>query len=505
VEEFTNLVAQFGSHIPAWVDLELIIRVAVQVLLLTVSAFFSGSETALFSLTSFDLQRLQNSQHPRWKSIQEMLDEPRRLIISLLCGNELVNIASAANMAAILLKYFTEDQTTWINIVVMVPMLLLFGEVTPKTIAVTYPMMIATRFSAVLLPRWIAFIAPLRKVVRAVADRITTAIVGEPVKKENILHSDEFRTLVEEGEASGAIVPTERILIDNMLEASEAEVVDVMTPISSMVSLDVDEPLPKLVELFRAIRHPRVPLYEDTPANIVGFLHSEDIIKLVRSGGDLAGIKVRDVMRLPQFVPSTKKVDEMVEFFQENRTRLALVIGEYANVLGIVSIRDVAAFMLGRLAPTPQEPGVREIEESKIYSIPGAMSLVDFNQVVGADLDDPSMNTVGGLVMRVLNRLPRTGDSITFEGFIFFVERMQGLRIDEFRVTRLDLGPDPEPPEAAASSPSPAVDDASEARVSAAGDSTSARSPGEPDPILSPSPDEADDATLPKSSATKGA
>ena len=127
MEEFTNLVAQFGSHIPAWVDLELIIRVAVQVLLLTVSAFFSGSETALFSLTSFDLQRLQNSQHPRWKSIQEMLDEPRRLIISLLCGNELVNIASAANMAAILLKYFTEDQTTWINIVVMVPMLLLFG------------------------------------------------------------------------------------------------------------------------------------------------------------------------------------------------------------------------------------------------------------------------------------------------------------------------------------------------------------------------------------------
>ncbi|MFZ1444964.1 MAG: hemolysin family protein, partial [Candidatus Dechloromonas phosphoritropha] len=411
-------------ELPSWLDLELIVRLCVQVLLLTTSAFFSGSETALFSLTSFDLQRLQNSQHLRSKGIQDMLVEPRRLIISLLCGNELVNIASAANMASILLMFFTEDQTTWLNILVMVPMLLLFGEVTPKTIAVTYPMMVATRFSAPLLPRWIAFIAPLRKVVRAIADRITTAIVGEPVKKENILHSDEFRTLVEEGEASGAIVPTERILIDNLLEASEAEVVDIMTPISSMVSLDVDDPLPQLVKAFQAIRHPRVPLFEGNPANVVGFLHSEDIIKLVRSGGDLASLEVRDVMRQPQFVPATKKVDELVEFFQENRTRLALVIGEYGNVLGIISIRDVAAFMLGRLAPPQEEPGIREIEESKIYSIPGEMSLVDFNQLVGANLDDPSMNTVGGLVMRLLNRLPRVGDSVTFEGFIFSVESM---------------------------------------------------------------------------------
>ncbi|WP_291992586.1 hemolysin family protein [Candidatus Accumulibacter sp. ACC003] len=433
------------KQIPAWIDLELVIRLSVQVALLTASAFFSGSETALFSLTSFDMQRLQNSQHPRFKSIQEMLEEPRRLIISLLCGNELVNIASSANMAAILLKYFSEDETTLLNILVMVPLLLLVGEVTPKTIAVTHPIMVSTRISAALLPRWIAFVAPLRKVVRAIADRITTAIVGEPVKKENILHSDEFRTLVEEGEASGEIVPTERILIDNMLEASEAEVVDIMTPISSMVSFDVEQPLCQLVEAFQAVHHARVPLFEDNPSNIVGFVHSEDVIKLVRSGADITAIKVRDVMRQAHFVPSTKKVDEMVEFFQENRTRLALVIGEYANVLGIVSIRDVAAFMLGKLAPPSQEPGVREIEVSKVYTIPGDMSLVDFNQLVGADLDDPSMNTVGGLMMRLLNRLPRVGDSVTFQGFIFAVEQMQGLRIDRFRVTRLDLGPDPEP------------------------------------------------------------
>jgi putative hemolysin len=431
-------------QLPAWLDLELIVRLCIQVLLLTMSAFFSGSETALFSLTSFDLQRLRNSQHPRSKSIHEMLEEPRRLIISLLCGNELVNIASSANMAAIFLRFFTEDETTWINIVVMVPLLLLCGEVTPKTIAVTYPMMIATNISARLLPKWIAFITPLRNAVRLVADWITTAIVGEPVKKENILHSNEFRTLVEEGEATGTIDPTERILIDNMLEASEAEVSDIMTPISRMVSLDVERPLPELVTAFQAMHYPMVPLFEDGPATIVGFLHSENIIKLVRGGADLAAVSARDVMRKPHFVPATKKVDEMVEFFQENRTRTALVIGEYANILGIVSIRDVAALMLGRLAPQ-QEPGVKEIEQDKVYSIPGDMSLVDFNLMVGADLDDPSMNSLGGLVMRLLNRLPKIGDSVTYEGFILAVVRMEGLRIAELRVTRLGMDPDPEP------------------------------------------------------------
>ncbi len=430
-------------QLPAWLDLELIVRLCIQILLLTMSAFFSGSETALFSLTSFDLQKLRNSQHPRSKSIHEMLEEPRRLIISLLCGNELVNIASSANMASILFRFFDEDQTTWINICVMVPVLLLCGEVTPKTIAVTYPMMISTHISAVLLPKWIAFITPLRNAVRLVADRITTAIVGEPVKKNNILHADEFRTLVEEGEATGTIDPTERILIDNMLEASEAQVVDIMTSIASMVSLDVEQPLPKLVEAFQSIHHSRVPLFEDSPANIVGFLHSEDVIKLVRSGADLATMNVRDVMRQAHFVPSTKKVDEMVEFFQENRTRLALVIGEYANVLGIVSIRDVAGLMLSRLAP-PQEPGVTEIVQQKVYSIPGDMSLVDFNQLVGADLDDPSMNTVGGLVMRLLNRVPKAGDAIDFQGFTLAVESMQGIRIAELRVTRLGMDAEPE-------------------------------------------------------------
>ena len=147
-------------------DVELVVRILFQVLLLVSSAVFSGSETALFSLSRIDLQKLRQSRHPDSESIHAMLDEPRRLIISILCGNELVNIASAVNMTGILLLVFGGQDVGWINILIMVPLLLLIGEVTPKTVAVSFPIKFSTFISARILPRWMVLIAPLRAAVR---------------------------------------------------------------------------------------------------------------------------------------------------------------------------------------------------------------------------------------------------------------------------------------------------------------------------------------------------
>lgn len=420
-----------GRHI------ELAVRVVLQVMLLLSSAFFSGSETALFSLSALDLQKLRSMRHPRADKIHEMLDEPRRLIISILCGNELVNIASSANMAAILISFFDEAQTTWINIVVMVPVLLLVGEVTPKTVAVTFPVMVVTNISARLLPKWIALITPLREAVRLIADRITTAIVGEPVKKDNILHADEFRTLVEEGAATGALRATERILIDNMLEASETEVADIMTPGPRMVCLDAARPLPDLVAEFHKLKHPRVPLFVDHPDHIIGFLHSEDVIRLIHGEKSIDNVKVRDILRPAHFIPPTKKVDELVDYLQENNTRAALVIDEYGGVLGIVSIKDVADFIFAKISGTPtSHKQYQQGESGDIFTVPGDMSLNDFNDLTGFGIDDPVMNTIGGAALRAFNRLPKPEEQVVANGFTYTVEKMDGLRILSVRVVR---------------------------------------------------------------------
>lgn len=432
-----ELRALVDSLTPQLQDLELYVRIAFQVLFLTLSAIFSGSETALFSLSRIDLQRLRQSRHGDSETIHAMLDEPRRLIISILCGNELVNIASAANMAAILLLLFGEQDVGWINIVVMVPLLLLIGEVTPKTVAVSFPIKFSTAISARILPRWMTLITPLRIAVRAVADRITTLVVGEAVDRENILQPDELRTLLEEGEETGIIDATERVLIDNLLEASETDISRIMTPGPRILFLDADLPVPEIINQFRQYRHPRVPVYQGHWDNVIGFLHSEDILKLVRGGGDLSSVTLDMILKPAHFVPPTKKVDEMFDYFQSHDTRVAIILGEYGEVFGIVTMKDVLTFIFGEISGKMiGQEYYRERDENS-YVVPGDIRLADFYNLTNFDIEDPVMSTIGGVAFRLFDRLPSPGDEITHDGYRFVVKERSGLRISQLLVQRV--------------------------------------------------------------------
>lgn len=422
-------------------NIELLIRCILQVALLASSAVFSGSETALFSLSRIDLQQLRHRRDPTSESIHAMLDEPRRLIISILCGNELVNIASSVNMAAILLIVFGHE-AGWVNILVMVPLLLLVGEVTPKTIAVNHPLGFARHVSARILPRWIYIVTPLREAVRQVADRVTTWLVGESVGRENILRPDELKTLLEEGEATGIIDPSERVLIDNLLEASQTDISHIMTPGPRLCLLDADQPLSDLIERFRHYRHPRVPVYSGHWDNVIGFIHSEDVLRLVRGGADLDDLSVQSILRPAHFVPPTLKVDELFQFFQRHATRSSIVLGEFGEVLGIVTMKDVLAFIFGEL--TTAVRGSEEYERTDHGHIaPGWMRLLDFYSLTNIDIDDPVMTTLGGLVFRLFGRLPQVGEAVDYEGYHFHVLGIDGLRISRVQVSKVAV-PAPE-------------------------------------------------------------
>ena len=419
------------------VDWELTLRIILQVILLGSSAVFSGSETALFSLSRIDLQKLRQSRDKHSESIHAMLDEPRRLIISILCGNELVNIASSANMAAILLTLFGEQDVGWINILIMVPLLLLIGEVTPKTIAVSLPIKFTTGLTARILPRWIVFITPLREVVRLVADRITTFLVGDEVDRENILQPDELRTLLEEGEETGIIDATERVLIDNVLEASETDISRIMTPGPRILFLDAGLPVPEIIEKFREYRHPRIPVYEGHWDNVVGFLHSEDILRLISGGGDLSSVTLDMMLKPAHFVPPTKKVDEMFDYFQRHNTRVAIILGEYGEVLGIVTMKDVLTFIFGEISGKMEGQQYYQEKDENSYIVPGDMRLTDFYNLTNFDIEDPVMATIGGVAFRLFDGLPAEGDTVVYEGYEFTAGEVKGLRISQVQVRRL--------------------------------------------------------------------
>jgi CBS domain containing-hemolysin-like protein len=322
----------------------------------------------------------------------------------------------------------------------MVPMLLLIGEVTPKTIAVSFPIKFATRITARVLPRWITFITPLREVVRSVSDRITTLIVGDEVSRENILQPDELRTLLEEGEETGIIDATERVLIDNLLEASETDIYRIMTPSPRIRFLDASLPVPELIEQFRNMRHPRVPVYQGNWDNVIGFVHSETILKLTRSGGDMQDVTLEQIIKPAHFVPPTKKVDEMFDYFQEHNTRAAIILGEYGEVLGIVTMKDVLTFIFGEISGRMEGQEYYQEEDENSYTVPGDMRLADFYNLTNFDIEDPVMATIGGVAFRLFDRMPAEGDKVLYEGYEFTAKEIRGLRISKVRVCKLSEG-----------------------------------------------------------------
>ncbi len=415
---------------------DMIARLSLQALLFAGSAFFSGSETALFSLSRLDLQKLRRERHRHSETLHALLDQPRRLIISILSGNELVNIAAAANMTGILVILYGTDQAGWINLLVMVPLILLFGEVTPKTIAVSNPVRISAGIVAGPMFWWVRFVSPLRWAIRGIADRVTTWIVGERKAAENILQVDEFRSLVEEVAREGELNATERALIHNLLEAGETEVVEIMTPRTRTSFLTVELSVPEMVERFRAVRHPRVPVYRGTRDNLVGFLHAEDIMRLVLDKVDLAGLTPEDIMHPPVVVPLTKQVDEMFDFFQANNARAAAVLNEFGGVEGFVTMKDVLTFIFGQISGEVRGAEHYRERDENYYEVPGDMKLTDFNNLTNFGIEDPRMTTIGGVAFRHLDRLPRVADQVTVEGIVMTVLEMEAHRIERVRVAR---------------------------------------------------------------------
>ncbi len=440
VRESSNIWSAFASALafdPArLLEPDLMIRIVLQILLMIGSAFFSSSETALFSLSRIELRELQRSRHPRADTLYALLDQPRRLIISILCGNEIINVAATANMIGILVQLYSEEEAAILNILIMVPLLLLFGEVTPKTIAVTNPVAVSTRVIAVPLNLWVRVITPFRWLVRLFADRVTTLLVGEEKAPENILQVDEFRTLVQAVEKRGELTPTERILIDNLLAAGSTEIVQIMIPRTRTTYININLSVPQMVEQVRRLRHRRIPVYRDNYDNIVGFIHAEDLMRHALEGTDFNSLTPEDILHPPIMVPPTKKVDEMFEFFLAHNAQAAAVLDEFGGIEGFITLTSVVNFIFGHA--TGEEPlsaFYTEIEPD-VFEVDGNMKLTDFNTVTNFGIVDSRMTTIGGVILRHLDRLPEVGDEVVIEGI-----RLSVLQMDAHRISRICTTP----------------------------------------------------------------
>lgn len=432
-------------------DVDVVLRLILQVFLLAGSAFFSMSDTALFSLSRVNLQQLRQRRHPQADTLHALLDHPRQLIISILCGNELINIAASVNLASILLTLYGRPEAAALaNILIMFPLLMLCSEVTPKTVAVSNPMRFAADVVARPIAAWVKIVAPLRVVVRAVADRLTSLIVGHERAAKNILRVDEFRTLLDDVAERGEVSAVERTIIDNLLAADDTEIVQIMVPRPRIRYLSDAMSMPEIFEAFRRFEYARVPVYRENRDTVIGILHAEDVLQAVLSGREPRDISLDELLRPALFVPPTKRIVELFALLSAEETNCALVLNEFGGIDGFVTLNDVIGFIFGDLVASDSHRPTYVEESAQSFLVSASMRLEAFDRLTNLGLTDSRMATIGGVVYRVLDRVPAAGDAVDLPGCRAIVVEMDGKRISKLRITKAGATSGDAAPEATA-------------------------------------------------------
>jgi len=320
-------------------------------LLVSASAFFSGSEVAMFSLRRVDRERLSQKEHSADRIILKMVSQPRRLIATILIGNECVNVAIGAVMAGLVPRVFvdySELQHALFATLLTLPLLLLFGEITPKTVALKTSVG-WSRKSARMLWLFAKLVTPIRIVVRVVADLVMRPFHGHTLANvPSELSEEEFKTLVDAGMAEGEVDMRERRLIQRVFEFGDKTVNQIMLPRKKIFALAYDLPAARLVEEIARGGYSRVPIYEKSLDRICGIVYAKDLV--VQGAGLSSPRKLSELLHEPLFVPRTVPLERLFRVFKQRKIHMAIVVNEYGRVVGVVTMEDLLEELFGEIA-----------------------------------------------------------------------------------------------------------------------------------------------------------
>ncbi len=415
-------------------DIVLILELLLFCVLMLLSGFFSSSETSLFSLNSVQLEQMRRDENPRITLIERLLSEPRRLIVTILIGNEFVNVAASVISAAIVIQLFGAENKM-MNLFIMVPILLLVGEITPKTLAIRNNVAFAT-FQSRPIELLARLIAPLRWLVRVIAEWFTTLIVGHELNLGSIVTRDMVRTLALEAVGDGVLDKNEARYIEQIFDFGNRTVEDVMTPRSNVVFLPADIPFTEMVAELKRTRHTKVPVYRDHRDEVLGLLHTRDLLAEDIETLQQKPQRLLDILREPYFVPETKPAAELFHTFRKRRLSVALAVDEYGGVTGLISMEDLLECIFGDI-PSPSDQYSETdvaVADDGTRLVDGSLPISQFNEELGANLDEGEFETLAGRILHEFGELPEEGTAISLGGFNFTVEEVESNRLKTLTV-----------------------------------------------------------------------
>lgn len=390
--------------------------------LVLLSAFFSGSETALMALNRYRLQHLVKQKHKSALRAHKLLQRPDRLIGLILLGNNFVNILASSLATVIALRLYGEAGIA-AAAVILTLMILIFGEVAPKTLAAIYPEKVA--FSAAwILPLLLKVFYPLVWLVNLLANCLLFAL-GVRIRQPSatLLSTEELRTVVAE---AGTLLPERyRSMVLTILDLESATVEDVMTPRSDIEGIDLDDPLETILEHIKTSTHTYLPVFKQSLDNVIGVLPIRKLFSSV-----LTKESLRQRLEEPYFVPESMPLHQALADFKQNHKRLALVVDEYGDVHGLVTLEDILQEFIGELTG---QSGLIQKQADGSYLVDAGISLRELNRITGWQLPTDGPKTLNGLIMEHLEAIPSQGTSLRLNGFQVEILEVEGKAVKKVR------------------------------------------------------------------------
>ena len=411
-------------------------ELAIVVLCVFLSAFFSSSEAAFLSVQrTARLAHLVRADVPAAARVARMLDDPGRLLSTILLGNNVVNVAFTALITVLIVDLVKSEGTgLLVATVVGTTTLLVFGEIVPKKMAIRFPLGMAMLYTRPLKAVELMLL-PL-VVVLQWATRITD-IGRRDAEADASITEDELRTLIDIGEEEGQFEPNEAERLDRVFRFGDSQVREVMTPRTEMAFVERGATLREFLEIYAEHSHTRFPVFKGTTDNIVGILSAKDILNAMSTRDIPYDEIVTAVIRDSFFVPETKRIAELFDELRQSGNQMAIAIDEFGGIAGLVTLKRLLEEVVGRVG----EEGARPEEEyealgENTFQVDGGMSIDEVNEELGVDLAEGEFETVAGFVLDILGHIPSQGEQFEYGDLKVEVTEMNDHKIEAVKLTR---------------------------------------------------------------------
>ena len=407
-------------------------QIPILIILVAMSAFFSGTETAFTSFNKTRMKTLAQDGNKRAKSVLDIEDKYEKFLSTMLVGNNLVNISATTVSGLMFAGLLTghEELAPTVSTIVMTIVVLLFGEITPKTLAKDFAEKYVMSTCGIVKFLMVIF-TPFTLILASGPKKILGLMFKKDENADNVTE-DEILTLVEEAEEDGEIDEHESELIKSAIEFNDLEVDAILTPRVDIVAISSDTPIEEILDIYRTSGFSRLPVYEETIDNIVGVMHEKDFNKLIHDGGS----DINEIVHGVICITGGMKISKLLREFQNAKTHMAVVVDEYGGTAGLVTMEDVLEGLVGEIWDEHDEviENIKQIDDVT-YIINASSALNDISDIcVFSDEELEANATVNGFVLDNLNKVPEVGDVFDYENFTFEVIKVDGRRAEEIKL-----------------------------------------------------------------------